>query len=243
VRRTGIRTLLIAVSALGLGLAASGCGDSVDKKASPPTTTATTEKKQPVPRSLGQAESGAEDTIDFAQSGNRSRVVATARKLRRVAEGPAARDLRRAHVPEGPIAELRDRARLVQALAAGAALLRVSLAANQVSALMPQFYAHYADPVPPDVLKLDYLDREAELRSKARDRSTVGAAVDELSSTWAKLQPEVRSAGGDKVAAAFTRHVAAMRRLAKGADWRALQNEARTGLELVDRLEGVFRRK
>jgi hypothetical protein len=230
------------VGTVGFGVAASGCGDSTKNKTSP-TSTATKATKQPVPRSLAQAESGAEDTIDFAQSGKRARVVATARKLRRVAEGPAAGDLRRADVPEGRIAALSDRARLVQALAARAELLRVSLAANQVSALMPEFYAHYADPVPPEVLQLDYLDREAELRSKAGDRAAVVAAAGELSSTWATLRPQVMSAGGGRVAVAFTRHVSSMRRLAKGSDRPALQKEARTGLELVDRLEGVFRRQ
>ena len=108
---------------------------------------------------------------------------------------------------------------------------------------MPGFYARYEDPVPPDVLKLDYLDREAQLRSLAGDRTSVRTAVDELSTTWTKLRPEVIDAGGDGVAGRYTRHVASMRRLAGGTDERALQKEAVTGLELVDELENQFRKQ
>jgi hypothetical protein len=152
-------------------------------------------------------------------------------------------DLRAAGVPGSRIALLIERARLVDGIARRGEALRVSLAANQVSALMPEFYARYADPVPPEVLKLDYLDREAELRSRAGDRPAVRRAVDELSSTWSGLRPRVVRLGAAGVAAGYTRHVAAMRRLVRRSSGAALRRQARTGLELVDRLEGAFRRR
>jgi hypothetical protein len=224
-------------------LAASvlGCGDSNGNGSG--SDTSTQAKKQAVPASLGTVESGAEDTIDFARGRDRPAVVRTSRELRAAAKGAAAADLRAADVPQDRIAELQDRARLVAALAPRADLLRVSLAANQVSALMPEFYARYADPVPPEVLKLDYLDREAQLRSLAGDRRTVRVAVSDLSSTWAKLRAQVIDAGGEKVAASFTRHVRAMQRLVRSSDRAALQKEAVAGLELVDQLEDAFRKQ
>jgi hypothetical protein len=222
-----------------LAAAASGCGDSNGDG----SETSTQSKRQAVPASLGTVESGAEDTIDLARRGDRAAVVKTSRKLREAARGAAAADLRAAAVPADRIAALQDRARLVAALAPRAELLRVSLAANQVSALMPEFYARYADPVPPAVLKLDYLDREAQLRSLAGDRSSVRGAVRELSSTWATLRSQVIDAGGEKVAASFTRHVRAMQRLVRTSAQAPLQKEAVAGLELVDQLEDAFRQR
>jgi hypothetical protein len=219
---------------VGLVATASGCGDSEESKTSEEAT------EQPVPQSLGEVESGAEDIVDFARAAERSKVVATARELQRVAEGEASSALRKAGTPQARIASLQDRAKRLYELAPRAGFLRVSLAANQVSALMPALYARYSDPVPPQVLKLDYLDREAQLRSLARDRPAVLTAVSGLTSTWEKLRPEVIEAGGDQAAAAFARHVGAMRRLAARSD-QALRREAVRGLELVDVLEGVFR--
>jgi hypothetical protein len=248
VSRRNLVSIVFAALALGVGATALGCGDSnqSDKVASTQgtqkTTTQTTQTTQgPVPRSLNTVESAAEDTIDFAHAGDRAKVIATARKLQRAAAGRASADLRKAGVPADTITALQDRARLVSSLSRTSGFLRLSLGANQVSALMPEFFAHYASPIPPAVQSLDYLDREAQLRSRAGDETSVAAAVDDLSSTWTVLRPDVIKAGGAKVAARFSRHVAAMRRLAKGSDAAALQAEAARGLELVDALENVFR--
>jgi hypothetical protein len=106
---------------------------------------------------------------------------------------------------------------------------------------MPEFYARYDVAIPPDVLKLDYLDREALLRSRARQDSTVRKAVNDLASTYAELRSKVSEAGGDKEARDFTRHVESMERLAQGSNRQTLQEEAARGLEPVDALETVFR--
>jgi hypothetical protein len=198
--------------------------------------------KQPVPASLGDVESSAEDIVDFARQEERAKVVAAARELRRAAEGSAAAALTKGGAAPSRIAELQQRARLVETLAPRAALLRVALAANQVSGLMPELYARYSDRVPPAVLKLDYLDREAQLRSLAGDRAAVTAAASALSSTWRGLRPAVLDAGGDAVATRYARHVSAMGRLARDSGERALQREAVHGLALVDELEQAFRR-
>ena len=127
-------------------------------------------------------------------------------------------------------------------MVARADLARVSLAANQISALMPEFYARFKDPIPSEVLQLDYLEREAQMRSAAGDQDSVPPAVNKLSSIWTTLRPNVIAAGGRRIAARFTRHVAAMRRLARGSDRQALEAEAGRGLELVDELEHQFQR-
>jgi hypothetical protein len=237
---------VLAIGAAAVAAAAGGCGDSTGARtrAQPATRAARaprSPRRQPVPASLAAVESSAEDTVDLARAGERGRVVATARRLRRVAGGAAAASLRTAGVAVSRIAELEQRARLVERLAPRAGLLRVSLAANQVSGLMPALYARYADPVPPEVLELDYLDREAQLRSLAGDRAAITAATAALAATWTGLGPSVVDAGGAEVAARYVRHVGAMRALSRGGDAHALQAEAVKGLALVDELEHVFR--
>jgi len=250
VSRKNLASTIAASVALGLAATAVGCGGSEDgdkttstRGAERSTTQTDTkaETKGSVPRSLNTVESAAEDTIDFAHARNRTKVIATTRKLQRTAAGRASADLRKAGVPADTITALQDRARLVSSLGRTAGFLRLSLGANQVSALMPELFAHYSSPIPPAVQRLDYVDREAQLRSRAGDETSVAAAVDDLAATWAVLEPDVIKAGGAKVAAKFSRHVAAMRRLAKGSDAAALQEEAARGLELVDQLEGTFR--
>ena len=114
-------------------------------------------------------------------------------------------------------------------------------ASGAVSGLMAQLYGHFRDRVPPSVLTLDYLDREAQLRSLAGERKGVTNAVKRLEPTWAPLRRKVISAGGTKEAAAFDKHVAAMKRLVTGP-LSGVRAEALHGLALVDQLEGVFTR-
>jgi hypothetical protein len=196
--------------------------------------------RPPVPASLSALESSAEDLVDVALAHDRSGVVDTAGELRARAEGgDATRALAAAGVPAATLAELRRRAQRTATLAHGGAFIQVALAANAVSELVPGLYARFADPVPPAVGTLDYLDREAELRSLAGQRAAVPPLVQRLSRTWAGVRPRVRAHGGGSVAGAFDHHVAAMTRLAPagGAD---LRREAEHGLALVDDVEQVF---
>ena len=233
----GPRVTSALIALLCVAVAASGCGDSGGAD-----HVSTENKAAAVPASLGALESGAEDTVDLAHARNRAGVVRTAHEVLRAARGRAAVDLREAAVAPAQIADLQERARLLDGIAARASFARVSLAANAISGLMPGLYARYDDPVPPDVLKLDYLDREAQLRTEAGDRAFVPGVVNGLAGTWAKLRPDVVSGGGDAVAARYDRHVRAMRRLARTTADRALRSEASVGLELVDQLESEFRR-
>ena len=195
----------------------------------------------PVPSSLKAVESSAEDLVDFALSGDRRETAATAAKLTALAKGPAAATLRRSGVASAKIVELELTANRVARLAPHGSFVRVALAANAVSGLMPGLYAHFQDRVPPSVLALDYFDREAQLRSLARERKQVGVAVKRLASTWVRLRPKVVLAGGAASAAAYDKHVAAMKRLVHGA-LTNLREEAVHGLALVDQLEQVFMR-
>ena len=250
-----ITALLVALVLASFAVSAmSGCGDSGgDEQATTQSEPAAggesseaaeegREEGGSVPASLGTLESGAEDAVDQAHARDRAAVVRTARKVLQAARGRAGADLREAGVAPVEITALQDRARLLDGIAARASFARVALAANSISGLMPALYARFEDPVPPDVLKLDYLDREAQLRSQAGDRASVPPIVKGLAATWAKLRPDVIDAGGEAVAARYADHVRAMRRLARAAG-RPLEREASNGLELVDELESQFRKQ
>jgi hypothetical protein len=193
---------------------------------------------QPVPAGLTAAESNAEDIVDAALAHNRSDVISIAAALKAGAAEQAG-PLRTDGVPAALVSELERRAGRVAALARSAPYVEVLLAANAVSQLMPSLYAQFAGRVPPAIQALDYLDREAEFRSLAGEPEQVTAAVKELGRTWAHVRPKVLAAGGAGEAAAYGRHVAAMKRLDPAAGPR-IRAEATRGLELVDRLEGVF---
>ena len=117
----------------------------------------------------------------------------------------------------------------------------IALAANAVSELVVGLYAHFSDPVPVAVRRLDYLDREAQLRSLAGQGKAVSPIVARLAATWAPLRPSVVGHGGGTVAAAYGRHVTAMQRLATDPG-SAFRREAVHGLNIVDELEAVFSR-
>jgi hypothetical protein len=195
--------------------------------------------KAPVPASLKAAESSAEDLVDVALSMDRAQAVEVAGNLKAAANGPAAVALRRAGVRPALIAELRRRANRLALVARTGSFLEIALAANAVSELMSDLYGRFQDRVPATVLKLDYLDREAHLRSLARHPKGVARAVKKLGPTWARVRPKVIAAGGAKEAKAYQRHVVAMNRLAPGAGLK-VQAEAVHGLALVDDLERVF---
>jgi hypothetical protein len=195
--------------------------------------------KRPLPPLLITVESAAEDIVDLAFAQDREGVVIAARKLK-IDATAALPVLRRAGATSAQLKAVRARVTDVVAVAQYRPFIEVALAANAVSRLMPGFYVRFLAPVPPAVLELDYLDREAELDSLAGRRDLVRSLVDELSSTWAALRPKVLARGGRAEASAFTSHVAAMKRLARAGADKLLQREAVNGLALVDELEGVF---
>jgi hypothetical protein len=247
----------VYVTFVAVVLALSGCGGSDEKVKTPtsaspnlPPPTTTLPVPAPLahptagrlPSAISQLESSAEDLVDFARARNRAKVVKGAGKLRDLAQGGAERALTRDKAAEGLIEALKGQAQATAQLAPSAAFLQVALAANQVSSFMPVAYSYYTYPVPPAVLKLDYLDREAQLRSIANDPALTQRAVNQLSTTWNKLRSEVVKAGGGKEAARYSAHVAAIRRLGESFDRPAIRKEAGRGLQLVDELEDVFRR-
>lgn len=252
---TTIRTRTAALAAIGVlavsttgGLAIAGCGGSDTGAQSSPGASATPSvvpgasgtATDPIPQSVLDAESGAEDTIDLLLAGDRSKAIASATALNDVAHGQAATDLAAAGVSKAQIAEFQARAAEVARLAPTAEPLVTALASNRVFELVSQFLGVYDDVVPSKVITLDYLDFEAKLQALAGDRPAAESAITKLVATWEQLKPEVVAAGGEQAAASFDAHVTDMQDLlASGADDQ-LASEAQHGLDLVDEIEAVY---
>ena len=218
------------------GLVPAGCGGGEGEEAETPEATA----ESTIPQSLRAVESGAEDTIDLVLSGDRARAIEAAKSLDRAAQGDAATDLASAGVATARIDQLRARAANVAAIAADGEPVAVALAANRVLGLVPGFFAAYNDPVPPDVLRLDYLDFELKLEALAGDRKKAAAAASSLEKTWNDLRGQIVAAGGEGEAKSFTAHVDSVESLVRNGSDQALADEAQHGLDLVDKLEGVY---
>jgi hypothetical protein len=141
------------------------------------TSAAASVKRPTVRAGLKRAETAAEDVIAYLEQGRPAKSRAEAKLLKRLTHGKVAAELAQAGVPKVKIQALQQRAERVERLSSGGApKLDVSLAANQVSQLMPSLYARYKDPVPPAVLRLDYLDREIQLRSMGGQTGQIQAA-------------------------------------------------------------------
>lgn len=235
------RTRRIVAGVLAAGIIGGGAagGAATTHATSAPARPAAAATTSTVPTPLTRAETAAEDVIGLLERGKRDGSRSEAQLLARLAHGRASAALLAAGVPSAQVGAFQQRADRVAALSAsGAGDLRVSLAANRVSQLMPGFYARFSDPVPPGVLALDYLDREVQLQSKAGD-ARAAAAVRALADTWRQLRPAVLAAGGSRVAAVYDAHVRALARASSPA---ATQREALHGLVVVDRMEQVFLR-
>jgi hypothetical protein len=185
----------------------------------------------PIPAGLTALESNAEDLVDDALGHDRARVIATASALSASAGPTTGKTLLAAGVPPKQVALVRARVARVARDAHAGAYVVVALDANAVSSAVTELYLHFADRVP--------IDRDAQQRSLAGQRAAVPLVVVRLEKTWAPLRQKVVAHGGQTVAAAYARHVAAMQRLAP-ASGSAFRSEAVNGLNIVDELEGVF---
>lgn len=118
--------------------------------------------------------------------------------------------------------------------------LSLAHAANAVSGPMDELFALYNDPVPPEILALDYGGREVSLDARAHDMAAARADLDELESVWSRVRRRVKVAGGGVEAARYEASLARQRRRIAAGDAKGLRKESNAGLEIVDELERVF---
>jgi hypothetical protein len=222
-----------AVVALALALAAGGaaCGsDGGDEGGG-----------RAIPKSLGKAESAAEDSIDLILAGKRDETIRAAVALDKLAQGELAEDLEGIATKE-ELGELQGRAAELARIAFEGEPIDVALAANRAFEPIARLFGHFESDVPGAVMMLDYYDFEVKLRALAGELDGVRSAVDRLSATWTDLVKTFPS--GEEAAetrSRFEAHGAALASLvAAGTDFDGMAREAEHGLDLVDELEAVF---
>ena len=116
--------------------------------------------------------------------------------------------------------------------------LQAALTANQITALLIDAQQHYSHKVPMEVAWVDYLGREIVLLAQyPEDRFTLDHRVAELGRTWARIENDVNSRNGQKVAASVNEELT---KLGKTESRPEMINSANRILDLVDELEGLY---
>lgn len=193
-----------------------------------------------VPASVRRIRAAAENVIDGLADGRPTDAAREAHVLHELAHGIAAADLRRAGVACAQVGALQARASSVAGLAGRGRGEATAQAANQVLQLVPQLYAGLGDPLSAELIKLEYLEREIALRSRAGETKAVDSAVKELDAIWTGLRERTVAAGGGQLAAEYRLHLRALQRSAGPA---AVREQVPHGLPMVDRIDALLQRE
>lgn len=113
-------------------------------------------------------------------------------------------------------------------------------AANDVSRILFDILDTYHPAIPSDIGRLDVLQRQIILDV---DRPNLEAARRTMADTcgvWLRLKPVILGHGGAAVTDKFDRSLAVQDGALRGGDGKALANEAKNGLEIIDELEKIF---
>jgi len=126
------------------------------------------------------------------------------------------------------------------AAAAGTDKVTVARAANAISAWMDKFFGLYSNPVPVEVIRLDYLGREVVLDAMSADFVAAARQDSEIEATWTQVRPKVVAAGGTQQAKDTDAALVELATAIQAKDGPATIAKANAVLDLVDSLEGVF---
>ena len=201
------------------------------------SSTVPTSESRP-PRSLDALEAASEDVIDQLPRGRWTRVDADVRDMQRSWHGyrreAVTVDARQA-MPLG---------RALRDLATKAGVrdrLGTEQAANDVSASVIELIGHYRLGHPVQVGRLDVIGRQIVIDVERSDDDRARSDVDAARRQWTEVRASVLRHRGARVAARSDRVVTRLRAAAAAQDRRALENGANDLLELVDRMERLYR--
>lgn len=202
------------------------------------SSTSTAAESRP-PRPLNALEAASEDVIDQVPRGRWTRIDR--------AVGAMQRDWRRYHraaiaVDARQVAAL-DRALRHLATNAGRRdALGTQQAANDVSAPVVELLDHYALGHPVQVGRLDVIGRQIVIDVLRSDDERTDADVDAARREWSALRASVRRHHGGPVAQRCDRLIERLLAATTARDGLVLRHEANDLLELVDRMERLYRR-
>ena len=113
-------------------------------------------------------------------------------------------------------------------------------AANNVSRILFDIMDTYHPAIPSDIGRLDVLERQIILDVDKLNLDAASRTMADTLGVWSRLKPVILDRGGAAVTGKFNRSLAIQGRALRDGDGKALANEARNGLEIVDELEKVF---
>jgi hypothetical protein len=113
-------------------------------------------------------------------------------------------------------------------------------AANDLSAATIDLYSVYQPAVPPDLGRLDMLERQIVLDVAASDLAAAANTLAIVDAIWARLKPLMLLHNGSELAAQFDASLAAQRTAWEGKKGSAVTEQAQKALELVDALEKLY---
>ena len=113
-------------------------------------------------------------------------------------------------------------------------------AANQVTLIAADLSEPFKPEIPAAVTRLDYYGRELEIGVAAKDLAMLKSTADAMRKEWTKLQPAVKTKGGNAEAKKFSDLMVQV------AAARSVEDYARVTtpiMDEVDNLEKVFKKK
>ena len=192
-----------------------------------------------VPKPLHRIESSAEDIIDLAPAGSWSQV---GKKITTIttawdAYQPQAATAGASQTHQQALSSALDRLRTAAA-AKDAAITRQ--AANDLGAAVLDLFALYNPTTPPDIGRLDVLERQIVLDVAANNFNAAAASFAKTKATWENVKPSILSHNGKSVVEKFESSLAIQDSSLQAQDIAALTAEVNVGLELVDELEKLY---
>ena len=166
--------------------------------------------------------------VDELDGGTAANVRRDAERLNVLAhtEAPAGADLDSTFA-----GALRSRATSVTGLAARSrSPLAIAQAANGVIRLIADHPDVFEDSAAPELLSLDYLEREAQLRSLAGQHLAVTAVVERAVAVWPRLRRRLIAAGANELAQQFDAHLEELSRHQSAA---GIRDATRRGRQLI----------
>lgn len=113
-------------------------------------------------------------------------------------------------------------------------------AANDVSAAVMDLFSVYHPAVPPDLGRLDVLERAVVIDVADQDFAAAADSIAKIEAIWARLKPSVLAHNGTDVAQQFDASLAAQHAALQAKDGATLTTDATDALEFVDALEQVY---
>jgi len=198
---------------------------------------ASTSESRP-PRSLDALEAASEDVIDQVPHGRWTRIDADVRGMqrswRRYRRDAVMVDARQSTPLGRALRELATKAGVRDSLG-------TEQAANDVSAPVVELLDHYAIGHPVQVGRLDVIGRQIIIDVKRSDDDRARADVGAARREWTAVRASVQRHHGTRVAGRSDRVLAQLAAAAAARRGPALENSANDLLELVDRMEHLYR--